>query len=124
MNDLERALAAATALQPGAVIAVLDGGVSLLATGHVDLEKSAALPPDAVFRIASLTKPITAAALVMLMDEHGVALSDPLAETFRNWVTASASAPAASRSVLGSATATARSGSMPKRSFSPRGTPS
>jgi len=79
MNDLERALAEATALQPGAVIAVLDGGVSLLATGHVDLEKSAALSPDAVFRIASLTKPITAAALVMLMDEHGVALSDPVA---------------------------------------------
>src|SRR3546814_11744189 len=37
-----------------------------------------ALKEDAIFRIASMTKPITSIALMMLVEEGKVALSDPL----------------------------------------------
>src|SRR3546814_16316487 len=37
-----------------------------------------ALKEDAIFRIASMTKPVTSIALMMLVEEGKVALSDPL----------------------------------------------
>jgi len=37
-----------------------------------------ALKEDAIFRIASMTKPITSTAFMMLVEEGKVALSDPL----------------------------------------------
>ena len=35
--------------------------------------------PDSIFRIASITKPITAAAVMLLVDDGVVALDDPIA---------------------------------------------
>ncbi|WP_033074472.1 serine hydrolase domain-containing protein [Sphingopyxis sp. MWB1] len=43
-----------------------------------DARPGAALKEDAIFRIASMTKPITSVALMMLLEEGKVALSDPL----------------------------------------------
>ena len=48
------------------------------AVGSVDLEGSAPMARDSIFRIASITKPITAAAVMMLVDEGRIALEDPV----------------------------------------------
>jgi CubicO group peptidase (beta-lactamase class C family) len=66
---------------PGAVGLVARGDdVEVVAVGHTDLEGSAPMARDSVFRIASVTKPITAAALLMLVDEGRLGLGDPVAD--------------------------------------------
>ncbi|MFE5990953.1 serine hydrolase domain-containing protein [Streptomyces sp. NPDC056453] len=65
----------------------LPGAVALVARGdrvEVEIAGSAALgggspmARDSIFRIASITKPITAAAVMMLVDEGRIALDDPV----------------------------------------------
>ncbi|MFG2936003.1 serine hydrolase domain-containing protein [Streptomyces sp. NPDC048282] len=64
---------------PGAVGLVARGAdVEVVAVGDVDVEGSAPMARDSVFRIASLTKPITAAAVLMLVDEGRIGLGDPV----------------------------------------------
>lgn len=46
--------------------------------GSLALGDAGPLPRDAIFRIASLTKPITAAGAMVLIDEGVMALSDPV----------------------------------------------
>lgn len=46
--------------------------------GSTHLGAGAPLQPDSIFRIASMTKPITAAATLMLVDEGLLALDDPV----------------------------------------------
>ncbi|MER6266237.1 serine hydrolase domain-containing protein [Streptomyces sp900105755] len=66
---------------PGAVGLVARGDdVEVVAVGHTDVEGSAPMARDSVFRIASVTKPITAAALLMLVDEGRIGLGDPVAD--------------------------------------------
>src|SRR4051794_17577610 len=65
---------------PGVVALVARGDdVDLAAAGSLDLEGSAPMTPDAIFRVASITKPITAAAVLLLVDEGRLALDDPIA---------------------------------------------
>jgi CubicO group peptidase (beta-lactamase class C family) len=47
--------------------------------GSLDVERGTALTDDAVFRIYSMTKPVTAVALMMLVEEGRIALDDPVA---------------------------------------------
>jgi CubicO group peptidase (beta-lactamase class C family) len=47
-------------------------------SGSIDLARGVAMREDAIFRIYSMTKPITAVALMMLMEEGLVALDDPV----------------------------------------------
>jgi CubicO group peptidase (beta-lactamase class C family) len=56
------------------------GAAALVARGD-ELEVAAAgeLAPDSIVRIASITKPITAAAVMLLVDEGRLALDDPIA---------------------------------------------
>jgi CubicO group peptidase (beta-lactamase class C family) len=56
--------------------------VHLDAYGVQDASTSPAVPvkPDSIFRIASMTKPITSAALMMLWEEGKFALTDPVAK--------------------------------------------
>jgi CubicO group peptidase (beta-lactamase class C family) len=54
--------------------------LSLEAVGMADVAASAPMQKDAVFWIASQTKPVTATALMMLMDEGKVRLDDPVAK--------------------------------------------
>lgn len=62
---------------PGAVGLVARGdGVEVAAVGFADAEQTAAMAPDSIFRIASITKPITAAAVMMLVDDGRIALDD------------------------------------------------
>ncbi|MEU9341316.1 serine hydrolase domain-containing protein [Streptomyces sp. NPDC048278] len=66
---------------PGAVGLVARGDdVEVVAVGHTDVEGSAPMARDSVFRIASVTKPVTAAAVLMLVDEGRIGLDDPVAD--------------------------------------------
>jgi CubicO group peptidase (beta-lactamase class C family) len=46
--------------------------------GHTDLARGTPMREDAIFRIYSMTKPVTAVTLLMLMEEGKVALDDPV----------------------------------------------
>ena len=55
-----------------------DGVVSLEAVGRRDVEKDLPMRSDTLFRIASMTKPITAIGIMMLVDEGKLAVDDPV----------------------------------------------
>lgn len=64
---------------PGAVAAVARGdGVEFAAAGCTGLDGTAPMTRESIFRFASITKPITAAALLVLVDDGVVALDDPI----------------------------------------------
>lgn len=65
----------------GAVTAVVtkDGIVHLEATGLADIKSKRPMRPDALFYLASTTKPVTAVAVLMLQDEGKLNLADPVA---------------------------------------------
>ena len=48
------------------------------AIGQMDLESKTPMRKDAIFRIASMSKPITGVAILMLMEEGKVRLNDPV----------------------------------------------
>lgn len=52
--------------------------VALDAVGHADVAGSAPMKPDTIFWIASMTKPITATAVMMLQDEAKLSVEDPV----------------------------------------------
>ena len=93
--------AVSAALQPlvdshclaGAVTLVADKDkiLSQNAVGYADIAASKPMTTDALFWIASQSKPITATALMMLVDEGKVALDDPvekyLPEFHHQWLT-------------------------------------
>src|SRR5262245_50432365 len=78
------------ALEPFVEKGVLAGAVTLVsdkdkvlaldAVGYADVAAKKAMPTDAVFWIASQSKPITATALMILVDEGKVKLDDPVAK--------------------------------------------
>ncbi|MEU7579934.1 serine hydrolase domain-containing protein [Streptomyces sp. NPDC041068] len=64
---------------PGAVGLVAHGDdVQVVAAGSIDVEGSAPMERDSLFRIASITKPITAAAVLLLVEEGQLALDAPI----------------------------------------------
>lgn len=67
---------------PGAVTLVARRGkvAHLEAQGLRDVEAKAAMTTDTIFRIASMTKPITSVALMMLYEEGHFLLSDPVSK--------------------------------------------
>lgn len=48
------------------------------AIGWSDIESRTAMRPDTLFRIASMTKPVTSVAALMLVEEGRIGLSDPI----------------------------------------------
>ena len=65
---------------PGAVALVAHGDrIEVAAVGSVDLAGTAPMARDSIFRIASLTKPIVAAAVLMLVDDGRIGLDEPVA---------------------------------------------
>ena len=66
----------------GAIVLVTDttGPVLVEAVGSANLATQRPMTNDAMFWIASMTKPMTAAALMMLVDEGRVGLDDPVAK--------------------------------------------
>lgn len=76
------------ALQPFVESSSLAGAVSLVANsngildgacvGWADIAAKKPLKPDSIFWIASMSKPITGAAVMMLVDEGKISLDDPV----------------------------------------------
>ncbi len=60
------------------VVGCKDGIVYQSAVGSLDLEAGKAMPKDAIFRIASMTKPITAMGIMILADEGKLSIDDPV----------------------------------------------
>lgn len=77
-----------TALQPFVEHGEISGAVTLVATpdevlhlgavGEADLRTDRPMRPDALFWIASMTKPMTAAAVMMLQDAGALSVEDPV----------------------------------------------
>jgi CubicO group peptidase (beta-lactamase class C family) len=55
------------------------------AQGQMDLERGRPLQQDTLFRIYSMTKPITSVALMMLVEEGLIALDDPVHRYIPQW---------------------------------------
>jgi CubicO group peptidase (beta-lactamase class C family) len=54
--------------------------VHFQAHGLMDLETKKPMVPDAIFRIASMTKPITGVAVMMMVEEGKIRLNDPVSK--------------------------------------------
>jgi CubicO group peptidase (beta-lactamase class C family) len=65
---------------PGAVVAIARHGHLVFheAVGHLGPDRSAPMPRDALFAIASMTKPVTGVAALMLWEEGRLGLADPI----------------------------------------------
>ena len=72
---------------PGALVLVHRRGrtAHLSVQGHADLATGRALAEDTIFRIYSMTKPITSLAFMMLVEEGRVALDDPVHRFIPEW---------------------------------------
>lgn len=77
-NDVERGRV------PGAVIMVARRGklAYVEAVGFRDKATGAPMTPDAIFRIASMTKPMVSVAAMMLYEEGRLLLADPVSKYF------------------------------------------
>ena len=66
----------------GAVTAVVtkDKFLDLESIGFADVKSKRPMAPDTLFWIASMTKPVTAVAILMLQDEGKLKVSDPVAK--------------------------------------------
>src|SRR5262249_13246644 len=65
----------------GTALVARQGKVVYLATvGQQDAEEGRPLAEDTIFRIASMTKPITSAAVLMLFDDGKLSPSDPVSK--------------------------------------------
>jgi CubicO group peptidase (beta-lactamase class C family) len=53
--------------------------------GYADLERKVPVKDDTIFRIYSMTKPITSVAFMMLFEEGRVALDEPVAKYIPQW---------------------------------------
>lgn len=54
--------------------------VDLYAVGQADIDKNVPMKTDAIFRIASMSKPITSVAIMMLFEENKLFLTDPVSK--------------------------------------------
>ena len=66
---------------PGGAVAVMREGKLIYARGfgYADVENKTPVRPDALFRIASVSKPITSAAIMKLVEEGKLKVDDPVA---------------------------------------------
>lgn len=66
---------------PGVVtlVATRTGISHFLAQGHADVAKQVPMRKDAIFAIASMSKPVTGSAVMMLQDEGKLSVDDPVA---------------------------------------------
>ena len=67
---------------PGVVTLIVNraGVIYQSSAGKQDVGRGIAMPPDAIFRIASMTKPVTSAAIMMLMEAGKLNLDDPVSK--------------------------------------------
>jgi methyl acetate hydrolase len=67
---------------PGVVALVVDRNGVLYegAAGKLDVGRNLPMPVDAIFNIASMTKPVTSVAIMMLLEEGKLRLDDPVSK--------------------------------------------
>src|SRR5713101_1586586 len=72
---------------PGSLILIFRGGeiAHYCALGHADVERSAPVREDTIYRIYSMTKPITSVAFMQLVEQGLVALDDPVHRHIPEW---------------------------------------
>ncbi len=72
---------------PGAVVLVVNrqGVLFHESVGKLDVARGVAMPKDAIFRIASMTKPITSLVAMQLIEEGKLRLDDPVAMYVPAW---------------------------------------
>lgn len=72
---------------PGALVQVWRRGELALnaVLGQADRERNVPLAEDSIFRIYSMTKPITSVAIMMLLEECRIALEDPVSKYIPAW---------------------------------------
>src|SRR2546429_4656103 len=72
---------------PGMLIHIYRKGqlVHTTLSGHIDLERQKPMREDAIFRIYSMSKPITAVALMMLVEEGLIGLDDEVSTHIPAW---------------------------------------
>jgi CubicO group peptidase (beta-lactamase class C family) len=72
---------------PGAQLMVYRRGhlVHHSLQGFADIERKAAVKDDTIFRIYSMTKPITSIAFMMLVEEGRIALDEPVHKYIPEW---------------------------------------
>jgi CubicO group peptidase (beta-lactamase class C family) len=72
---------------PGAQLLIYRRGkvVHSSVQGYADLERKVPVKDDTIFRIYSMTKPITSVAFMMLVEEGRVALDEPVAKFIPEW---------------------------------------
>ena len=75
-------------------VATKSDTLSLETTGFANLEKKTTMPPDALFWIASMTKPMAAVCVLQLQEAGKLSIEDPvekhLPEFAGQWMTAEA----------------------------------
>jgi CubicO group peptidase (beta-lactamase class C family) len=87
IDDVMRRRYVDTGRLPGILTMVYRGGsiAHLGMSGHIDLERGKAMREDALFRIYSMSKPVTAVALMMLAEEGLIGLDDDVATHIPSW---------------------------------------
>src|SRR5437762_11827757 len=63
-----------------AIVANKDGVIYQNAFGLMDVGKQKTMSKDSIFRIASMTKPVTSIAIMMLVEEGKLRLDDPVSK--------------------------------------------
>lgn len=79
---------------PGAAVIVTENGRTVYAAGRglADVERKVAITPATHFRMGSITKQFTAAAILKLVEQGRVSLDDPLSKYLPDYPAAAASA--------------------------------
>ncbi|HET9218028.1 MAG TPA: serine hydrolase domain-containing protein [Terriglobia bacterium] len=75
---LERRIAAGEMAGAVAIVARKGKVVHLAAKGVMDVESKQPVTPSTMFRIASMTKPVTSVAIMMMIEEGKIRLNDPV----------------------------------------------
>lgn len=83
-------------LTPGVITAVMRHGklIHYMAQGHMNVASAKPMREDAIFRIASMTKPIASVALMMLWEEGRFQLRDPVSKFIPEFAAAQVSTTA------------------------------
>ena len=79
MGDSVQQIVDSGELTGAATLVWKHGAARTTCFGWRDIERKLPVERDTIFRIASMTKPITSVAALMLMDEGRLALNDPIA---------------------------------------------
>ncbi len=81
IHGLLEGLVETKSIAGGVALVARKGQIAYLdAVGMQDVETETPMAPDTIFRICSMTKPITSVAIMMLVDEGLLSLDDPVAK--------------------------------------------